>query len=364
MAEEDIPQNNLSKKKIAFGIFAVIVIVGLLTGFFYIRYTRTHISTDDAFVEGNVHTVAPKISGTVKAVHVEDNQFVKEGDVLVEVDPADYVVKVNETLSAYHAERGKIAEIDARIEAAKRQLAENMAKVASQKAFLELQKANLEQAELDMKRAETLVKKEVISRERYDRTNTGLKVAIEQVNSAAESFKSSELAVETQRALVNQAQAARTTQIAVAKQKEAVFETARLNYSYTKLSAPADGDVTKKSVEVGNQIQEGQPLMAIVPLDDVYIIANYKETQLAGVKPGQKVKVKVDTYPGKVFKGEIDSIMAGTGAVFSLFPPENATGNYVKVVQRIPVKIILDRDTDPDHVLRIGMSVVPTILIE
>jgi len=148
------------------------------------------------------------------------------------------------------------------------------------------------------------------------------------------------------------------------KQGEAVLDSARLNFGYTKIYAPTDGYVTKKSVEVGNQIQPGQPLMAVVPLNDIYVTANYKETQLEKVRPGQKVDITVDTYPGKVFKGKVDSIMAGTGSVFSLFPPENATGNYVKVVQRIPVKIVFDQDTDPQHVLRMGMSVEPTVVIK
>ena len=136
-----------------------------------------------------------------------------------------------------------------------------------------------------------------------------------------------------------------------------------MSRSYTKIYAPSDGYISKRSVEIGNQIQSGQSLMSVVPLDDLWITANYKETQLERVKPGQKVKIKVDTYPDKAFDGQVNSVMAGTGAVFSLFPPENATGSYVKIVQRIPVKIILDKGTDPAHALRIGMSVVPTILI-
>jgi membrane fusion protein (multidrug efflux system) len=143
------------------------------------------------------------------------------------------------------------------------------------------------------------------------------------------------------------------------------LKAAELNLGYTKIYAPTDGYITKRTVEIGNQIQAGQPLMAVVPLaqEDIWITANYKETQLEKVKPGQKVEIKVDTYPGKVFYGRVDSIMSGTGAVFSLFPPENATGNFVKVVQRIPVKIIPEKGADPSHLLRIGMSVVPTILI-
>lgn len=149
------------------------------------------------------------------------------------------------------------------------------------------------------------------------------------------------------------------------RQKEVVFKAAELNKTYTKIYAPSDGYVTKKNVESGNQIQIGQPLMAIVPLlDDIWINANYKETQLEKIQTGQKVEIKVDTYSGKTFWGKVESIMAGTGASFSLFPAENATGNYVKVVQRVTVKIVLDKDTDKEHVLRVGMSVVPTVIVE
>jgi membrane fusion protein (multidrug efflux system) len=165
---------------------------------------------------------------------------------------------------------------------------------------------------------------------------------------------------------VKQTEASKTAQASTIKEKEAKQSAAQLNYGYTKIFAPATGYVTKKSVEIGNQIQAGQPLMAIVPLDvdDLHITANFKETQLEKVRPGQKVSFKVDTFPGKKFSGKVESIMSGTGAMFSLFPPENATGNFVKVVQRIPVKIVLDKDTDKEHVLRIGMSVVPTVIIE
>ena len=139
---------------------------------------------------------------------------------------------------------------------------------------------------------------------------------------------------------------------------------AELNRSYTKIVAPADGYVTKKSVEAGNQVSVGMPLLAVVPLDDIWIVANYKETQLKRVKKGQRVTIKADMNSDRSFRGVVDSIMAGTGTAFSLFPPENATGNYVKVVQRIPVKITLDKESNRDHGLRVGMSVVPTIIIE
>lgn len=250
------------------------------------------VSTDDAYIEGRIHSIAPKISGTVKEVKIDDNQNVKKGQVLIEIDPVDYELKVREAAAA-----------------------------------LDVRKATVEQALRDKERAEALFKDEVFSKEKYELATTAYNLAKAQLEAA-----------------------------------EAQFGIAKQNLEYTKIYAPSDGYVTKKSVEAGNQIQPGQPLMAVVDLGDIWVVANYKETQLKSVRSGQQVEIKVDTYPGKVFGGKVDSIMAGTGAVFSLFPPENALGNYVKVVQRIPVKIVFDKNTDKEHVLRIGMSVVPTII--
>ncbi|MBI5666316.1 MAG: HlyD family secretion protein [Nitrospirae bacterium] len=353
-----------SKKKIVLSIFALIVIAGLTALFFYTRHIKTHITTDDAFIDGDIYTIAPKVSGTVRNVYVRSNQLVKKGDTLVELDEADYSVKVSEAASALEAEKAKAAEIESKILTAKKQLAEAVARVESVKAVNELQNANLEQAEKDRDRAENLYKKQAISKEKYERALTAYKVALAQVRASTEDMKAVTLAVETQKAAIKQAEASKISQLSIIKQKEAVLETAQLNAGYTKINAPADGYVTKKSVEVGNQIKAGQPIMAIVSLDGVYVTANYKETELERVKPGQRVEIEVDTYPSRKFTGRVDSIMAGTGSAFSLFPPENATGNYVKVVQRIPVKILLDKDTDREHVLRVGMSVVPTIVVE
>jgi len=353
-----------SKKKIALSIFAFMVIVGLTALFFYTRYIKTHISTDDAFIDGDIYTIAPKVSGTVRNVYVSSNQLVKTGDILVVMDETDYEVRVSEAASALEAEKAKTVEIESKIQTAKKQLAEAVARIEAVKAVNELQNANLEQAEKDRARAENLYKKQAISKEKYERALTAYKVALAQVRASTEDMKGVGLAVETQKAAVKQAEASKISQLSIIKQKESVLETAHLNSGYTKIHAPSDGYVTKKSVEIGNQIKAGQPIMAVVSLDDVYVTANYKETELERVKPGQRVEIEVDTYPGKKFTGKLDSIMAGTGSAFSLFPPENATGNYVKVVQRIPVKIVLDKDTDSEHVLRVGMSVVPTIVVE
>jgi membrane fusion protein, multidrug efflux system len=332
MAEEQT--GNGQKKKKAFMIVGVVVVIGLIAGYFYSGYRKTHVSTDDAFIDGNIHTIAAKIYGTVKIVSVNDNQAVKKGDLLVEIDPADYSARLREASSAVGTEKAKLSEAGTKIEAAK--------------VNLELQRANLKLAELEKNRAEALYQKEVLPRDRYDRAMTGYEVAVAQVKAAEEQLR--------------QAESQKLTQASTIMQKEATATLAELNYEYTKIYAPVDGYVTRKSVQTGNQIQPGQPLMAVVALNNIWVTANFKETEMENIRPGQKVELTVDSYPGKVFSGKVDSIMAGTGVSFSLFPAENATGNYVKVVQRIPVKIVLDEGTDKDHVLRVGMSVEPTVI--
>ena len=275
--------------------FIFILIIGLVVGsIFHTMYVMdglTRVTTDDAYITGRVHSIAPKIPGTIKAVSIEDNQNVKKESVLIELDPIDYELKVGEA-----------------------------------QANVGIRQATFEQASRDKARAEALYKDEVFSKERLENTTTAYNLAKAQLKAARQQLK-----------------------------------IAKRNLEYTKIYSPSDGYVTGKAVEEGNQVQPHQPLLAVVALDDIWIVANYKETQLKNVRPGQRVKIKVDTYPGKVFTGKVDSIMAGTGAAFSLFPPENALGNYVKVVQRIPVKIVFDKTTDKDNILRIGMSCIPSI---
>jgi membrane fusion protein (multidrug efflux system) len=337
MAEEQAQNSqsgNNQKKKKAFMIVGAVVIIGLFAGYFYVQYRKTHVSTDDAFIDGDIHTIAAKISGTVKEIYVTDNQPVRKGDLLLEIDPADYSARFREATSVVHAEKAKLDETET--------------KIAAARADLEVKQASLKLADIERIRAENLFQKDVIPQDRYDRTLTAYEVAVAQVKAAEEQLRSAE--------------SQRLTQVSTIRQKEATATLAELNYQYTKIYAPADGYVTKKSVQTGNQIQAGEPLMAVVPLSDIWVTANYKETQMENIRPGQVVRIKVDSYPGKAFRGRVDSIMAGTGSTFSLFPPENATGNYVKVVQRIPVKILFEEETDTEHVLRIGMSVVPTVI--
>ncbi len=381
-------------------VLVVCVVVAIIG---YRTYSSTHVSTDDAYVDGRIHTVAAKISGTIKTLYVADNQFVKKGDPIVEIDPVDYDVRVQEAGAGLSGEKSRLAETGARTAMVKSQRAELLQQAEEARISVEVQQKNLIQAELDIKkaqanldvqqarvrqalldikRADDLFTKEAISREKHENVLTARDVAEAQVEAARQQLNQASAARDAQEARVRQAQAEikRTdaalatqenairqaeigirSQTEMTKQREAVLRIAELNQSYTKICAPVDGYVSKRSVEVGNQVQPGQPLLAIVPLDGTWITANYKETQLERVKPGQEVTIKADIYPGKTFKGKVDSVSAGAGSAFSLFPPENATGNFVKVVQRVPVKIVLDKGEDPDHMLRVGLSVIPTI---
>ncbi len=354
---------NNRRRKLFLFLLVLAVVAAAAGTYYYIFYKSTHIATDDAFVAGRIHVIASKVPGTVKNLLVTDNQYVKKDELLLEIDEKDYDVRVREVESSVGSEQAKFSELTQKVDVAKRQFTEAQHREESAKANLKLQEVQLRQAELDLKRADALFKKEIVPADRYDRAKTAYDTAMAQVDAAREQLKQADASLLTQEAMIKQTEAALKSQGANVKQRQEMLNAEALKKSYTRIYAPADGFVTKKSIEIGNQIQAGQPLLAIVPLDDVWIVANYKETQLAKVKAGQKVRIEVDSYGGKTFSGRVESIMAGTGSVFSLFPPENATGNYVKIVQRVPVKIVLDKGSDPNHVLRVGMSVEPTILV-
>jgi membrane fusion protein, multidrug efflux system len=309
-----------NKKKKVIVLLIVLLATGILLWSVQSIRALGEVSTDDAYIEGRIHSIASKVSGTVKKVYIDDNQRVAKGQLLLEIDPADYDLQASSARSALEAEKIRLNDAQSGIR---------------------VSRISLVQATLDKQRAERLLKDNVLPKERYEKIITAYKLAVEQLKAA---------------------DSKRDLEKALVAGREVAFKTAELNLSYTKIFAPSDGNVANKSVESCNQIQAGQPLMAVVALDDIWITANYKETQLKKVRSGQRVKIKVDTYPGKTFAGKVDSIKVGTGAVFSLFPPENALGNYVKVVQRIPVKIVLDKAANDRYVLRIGMSCVPTII--
>lgn len=408
--------------------FLVIAIAGRLLW----RYYATRVSTDDAFVEGRVSPVSTGIKGAVVRVLVDDNQEVKEGRVLVELDPKYYKAKLERAKAAVAIARaqlvaaeeqisfssetvsGQVAQAEAALQAsssaihtsrllldqAKAILASKDEALAVAKAELKEKQALEDKARIDYDRMHNLLEKKVISRVGFDVAEANYKASSAQVvaaerrviqakreleaSSADLKVKKSGYAysplhlgvqsakakkVEAKAKLVETRAGERSVSIREAERDlaNARLEEVLANLTYAKhqlkdtvIRAPMDGRVTKKTVEVGQFVHPGQPLMAIVSLHDLWIVANFKETQLTHVRPGQRVKITVDTYPGEVVTGTVDSIQAGTGARFSLLPPENATGNFVKVVQRVPVKIILDKQLNPG-ILRLGMSVVPTI---
>jgi len=332
-------KGGIGGRKRAAVILLVMLVVAVVLGMWLWVRSKTHVETDNAFIESHVYSISSRVPGNVARVLVRDNQFVKKGDALVELDQQDYRLRVDNYAAQLDLARNETASTYAQVDAAR--------------AAVNSDRARLEQAELDLARGRALYKREVIPKDQLDKLETARKVAASRLLETEGSVR---------RALALLGLAGNGGKDAQIARKKAELEESRRNLSFTRIIAPADGYITKKSVEAGNNIQAGQPLMALVELNNTWITANYKESQLTHVRPGQKVEFEVDTYPGKTFKGKVDSIMAGTGASFSLLPPENATGNYVKVVQRIPVKIVIDSSSDPDHLLRVGMSVVPTVL--
>lgn len=331
---------NNKKKKVALFILSALIISGIIIGVLYYNYLKNNISTDDAYIQGSIHLASPKIAGTVLKVYVNDNQQVKKGDTLIIIDPKDFDIKIENAKASLDLAVNEVSSL--------------YASLASANAKVKIAEASYKQALTDYQRNEQLYREGVISKDLIDRSNTSLDVAAGSLKNAKEELRKIKAQI---------GESSQKGKEALIRQKEAVLKEALTQKEYATIIAPADGYVTKKSVEEGNYIYPGQPVLAVVSLNDVWVVANYKETQVTNIKKGQKVKIKVDTYPGRTFYGRVDSIMAGTGATFSLIPPENATGNFVKVVQRIPVKIVLDKVSDSET-LRPGMSVIPTIIVK
>lgn len=377
------------------------------------RYYSIRETTDAAQIEAHIHPLGARVGGTVLRVLVNDNQPVKAGTILVQLDPRDYQVAVaraqadlaeaealwragqvqvpitsETTISRLADTQAGVEEARARLAAAQKDAEAARTQLAMAQARLRQEQANAEKAAKDLERMKLLIAKEEISQQQYDATVAaaeGLRAAVDAaqaaVNTAQLGIPAADSRVQSEQARLAQAEAilrgAQTApqQVAAiraraesaranADRAKAALDQAQLNLEYTTLRAPLDGIVSKKSVEVGQTVQPGQSLLAIVPLEEIWITANFKETQLHKMRPGQKVLIAVDAYGGRTYEGRVDSIAAASGAKFSLLPPENASGNFVKVVQRVPVKIILEKGQDPEHLLRAGMSVVPTVITE
>jgi membrane fusion protein, multidrug efflux system len=395
--EEDFRQPPRTQSK-GFRIGLVIgILILIVVGFFVYRYLTSYEDTDDAQIDGHINSVSARISGHILKLDVADNQYVAAGQVLVEIDSADYQV-------AYNRAKADFDDAEAAAEAAgvtvpitsvntSSQVSSTQADVNSARAGIQAAKqqyeaakaqlveaeANNVKAQHDLERYKLLVEKQEISQQEFDQAYAAAAANAATVEAAKASAQAAQQQVTQAEGRLVQAEAnyryastaprqmrvtrARAVQaLAQAQLKKAALDQAALNLEYTKVRAPVDGLVSNRTVEVGQNVSPGQQLMDVINLTDIWITANFKETQLADMRVGQPVTIHVDAN-GRSYNGKVNSIAGASGARFSLLPPENATGNYVKVVQRIPVKVVLDPDQNKDHALRPGMSVEPKVWI-
>jgi len=382
------------KRSLVRRIVVAMAIALAVAGFFMQRYLNSYEATDDAQVDGHINNVSARVSGYVLKVNVDDNQTVEKGAVLVEIDPRDYQVALERakaeladaeaTAQAMNLNvpvetigtTTQVSSSEADLQAAQAGVAAARGQLNSARAQLEQAEANNARAQADVARYSALVAKDEVSKQLYDQAEAAAKANAAAVEGAHAGVAAVEQQIAQAESRVNHAQAAlqysqtgpqqvAATQararaaIATVQQKRAALDKAQLDLQYCTITAPVTGVVNKR-VEVGMNVQPGQTLLSVVPLDDVWITANFKETQLRRMKIGQRVTISVDAY-GREYQGRVESIAGATGAQFSLLPPENATGNYVKVVQRVPVKIVLDAGENREHLLRLGMSVEPKV---
>lgn len=322
-------------------VAVVVVLAAIYPAYHYYQYFESHVSTDDAYVDGSVTLVSSRIPGTVATLYVMENWGVKAGDLLLTLDPRDYQVRV--------------AQAEAQLARAKQSVDELYAQLQAAESGVNLAGSQLRETQLDFNRAKALREQNVVSTQFYDQATTALRVAVADQALAQHQLQQARAALGGD--MVDHARYDRP----IVQQAQAMLEAAKLDLSYTEIHSPITGIITRKSVHVGNRIQPGEPLMALVPVDRLYVTANFKETQLTDVRVGQPADIRADIYPGFVYRGHIDSISVGTGAAFALLPPENATGNWVKVVQRVPVKVVLNEKPPPDKLLRMGLSVEVTV---
>jgi membrane fusion protein (multidrug efflux system) len=333
----------------AFMIAIVVLAILGVVGFSFWLDSRNFQDTDDAYIDGHVIPINPQISAIVSAVHIEDNQPVHKGDLLVELDTTDFDVALQQAKGAQASANGKLEQAKASVETSRSAVVEAHAEV-------DAQQVNFENADRDLKRYQELDER-AKSQQAQDNATAAQKTALAQVEQAKAKLQSAQSQVISAQANVLGADG--DLQKAMADTRRA-----QVNLGYCKIYAPIDGRITTKNVDAGMYVTPANPMFQLVP-SDVWVTANFKETQLDDMQPGQEVTILVDAYPDKEFHGKVQSVQMGTGSRFSVIPAENATGNFVKVVQRVPVKIVFDSDpnTDPNHLLAPGMSVEPKVRI-
>ena len=414
MAELLQDRNAPPKKRRIGRMIVLVLVVAILAsaGYYVWRYLNTYESTDDAQIDGHINAISGRISGNVVEIRAEDEQVVKAGDVLVRIDPRDYEVAVakaeadlrdaeaalessridipitaTNTASQLKTANSGRADASAFVLGAQRQLSAARDRLESAEALVRDAEANLKKTSDDVARYKLLVDKNEIPRQQYDtavalaasaqatldarraavrEAEQNIAVAQSAVDQANQRIPQADASIESAMTAPKQvavSEARAKSAVAQVAQKKALLDQARLNLSYCTILAPVNGIVGKKTVELGENIAPGEQLMAVVPLDDIWVTANFKETQLDRMNPGQRVRFSVDAS-GKEYTGKVEAVGGASGSRFSLLPPENATGNYVKVVQRIPVRINLDPGQNDDHRLRPGMSVDPKVYLQ
>ena len=346
------------------GLVLLLIAAALSGGFFYgLRYavtSFTHESTDDAFLESHIVTVAPRVAGQVLAVHVKENQRVKEGEPLLEIDPRDFEVQLAQKRAARGSAEANFESAKAGVELVKARYETALATERQEMATADADRAKADRAEADYKRVQKLRETNVASAEEFDRARADADSAKADLRAAEQKAAATQSQVAESQAQINVARTILEGMVTKTKEAETEQSAAELQLSYTKIVAPCDGQVVRKNVEPGNYVQTGQSLLALVTTK-LWVVANFKESQLTLMRTGQLAEIRLDAYPQRPLKGHVDSFQAGSGSRFSLLPPENAVGNYVKIVQRVPVKLYFDEPLPAGVALGPGMSVVPEV---
>jgi len=391
-AEADIPEQ-VSRRQRARSYFErnprakwlllVVVVLIAVAGYFVWRHYASQETTDDAQIQGHLIYVSAKVGGTVEKIMIKDNQYVEAGTVLVQIDPRDYKIAVDraqaELADAQAQASGARSGVPITSRTTQSQVATAAAglsgakqDVQAEQARIAAAQANYNKAAADLKRMQQLIAKDEISQQQFDTavaTEKASRATLDAAHAALSTAQSRVSQAEAQLAAAHTApeqvsvtQSRARAAEAMVQQKQAALDQAKLNLEYTTVRAPSNG-IVRKAVEEGQLVQAGQPLVSVVPLDDIWVIANFKETQLKNMHPGQKASIHVDAYD-RDYEGHVDSIGGATAAAYSLLPPENATGNYVKVIQRVPVKIFFENGQDTQHLLRPGMSVEAAVYVK
>ncbi len=348
------PAGNGNRRKFVLPILILIVIVGLGWAVKEYLYARVHESTDDAQVDGDMTPVLAKVGGYVQRITIDENEHVAADSLLVQIDPSEYQAKLAQAEADLAAARAAVSgpqgegQAQAAVQAASNQRASLQAQIGAAQA-------NLTMANADLARAKELVAKQIVSRQQLDAAQAAADAAAAQLEALQKQQSAASSNISAAKAGVRLAQARLDA-------AQAAVDNAKLQLSYTRITAPMAGMVSRKQVEIGQLVQPGQPLLTIVADTGVWVTANYKETQLADIRVGQPVDIEVDAYPGCAAKGKVESLAAATGAKFALLPPDNATGNFTKVVQRVPVRVAVTQGCGPNEPLRPGMSVVAHVV--